>query len=276
MTETIHRPGRSAMRQMALDLADALQFFSRLPAGWFPVGTDETRRPSGFSAVVRVLPVAGLLIGIVPALVLVAALRLDLDSFLAAILAIGTLTAVTGGLHEDGLADTADSLGASTRERRLSIMRDSHIGAYGTTALILAFALRIGAVAALSDRIGAAAAFAAVTIVASLSRTACVTPLAFLPHARSDGASHAVGRPSREAFWFAAALAGGLAVLFGALAGIPLRGAAAMIVCASLAALVMTWFSARHIGGQTGDIAGATQLLAEIAALLGLLIALGR
>ena len=60
----------------------------------------------------------------------------------------------TGALHEDGLADIADSFGGTTRERRLEIMRDSRIGSFGASALFLALALRIGALAALASRIG--------------------------------------------------------------------------------------------------------------------------
>jgi len=181
------------------------------------------------------------------------------------------MTVTTGAFHEDGLADTADSFGGATRERRLAIMRDSLIGSFGASALILAFALRIGAVAGLATRLDPLAACAAIPIAAALSRTAGLMPLVFLPPARLDGASHAVGQPTRETFWIAAALATGLAVVLGRLAGLPASGIGLMLVLSALSGLALTRLAARHIEGQTGDIAGATQQVAEIAALIGLL-----
>ena len=194
---------------------------------------------------------------------------------MSATLAVASLTLITGGLHEDGLADTFDSFGGATRERRLEIMRDSRIGSFGASALILCFALRIGALAAIADHGDALQASLAVLIAASLSRTASLMPLSFLAPARADGAAHAVGRPSREAFWIAAALAAACALIIGLVAKYPTSAITLMTALALAAGWGMTRFSARHLGGHTGDIAGATQQLAEIAALIGLLIALG-
>ncbi|MDP8919449.1 MAG: adenosylcobinamide-GDP ribazoletransferase, partial [Pseudomonadota bacterium] len=174
----------------------------------------------------------------------------------------------------DGLADTADSFGGPTREKRLEIMRDSRIGSFGASALFLALVLRIGALAALASRIDGGAVMAAILMAASLSRTAGLMPLVFLPSARQDGVSQAVGQPSRETFWLAVGLAGGIAVILGALAGLPALGIALMLVLSALSGAAFIWFAARHIGGQTGDIAGAAQQVAEIAALIGLLTAL--
>src|SRR5690606_6280574 len=125
----------------------------------------------------------------------------------------------------------------------------------------------IGALAALASRSGPGTTCAALLIAASLSRTAGLMPLVLLPPARLDGASQAVGQPTRDTFLFAAALAAGLAILIGASAGLPRAGIVVMAVLAGLAGLALTRLAARHIGGQTGDIAGATQQIAEIAAL---------
>src|SRR5918995_350416 len=125
----------SLWQALTVDLVQALRFYSRLP---------------------------------LPALAMGVALVLGLGPWLAATLSVAVMTLTTGALHEDGLADTADSFGGATRERRLEIMRDSRIGSYGTAALILAFALRIGALAALVSRVDSSAAFAAVLIAALL------------------------------------------------------------------------------------------------------------
>lgn len=255
-------------------LAQAVRFFSRLPVPRLRFETAAHSAPD-FKFLVPVVPLAGLAIGLLPAFSLAIAMTLGLGPFVSATFAVASLTLITGGLHEDGLADTFDSFGGATRERRLEIMRDSRIGSFGASALILCFALRIGALAAIADHSDALQASLAVLIAASLSRTASLMPLSFLAPARADGAAHAVGRPSREAFWIAAALAAACALILGLVAKYPTSAITLMTALALAAGWGMTRFSARHLGGHTGDIAGATQQLAEIAALIGLLIALG-
>jgi adenosylcobinamide-GDP ribazoletransferase len=115
---------------------------------------------------------------------------------------------------------------------------------------------------------------AAILITASLSRTAGLMPLVFLPPARLDGMSQSVGQPARKTFWRVAGIAVVVAVLLGALGGLPAAGIVLMLVLSGLAGLAVTRFAERHLGGQTGDIAGAAQQVAEIAALIGLLTVL--
>jgi len=258
---------------VAGDLAHCVRFYSRLPVPALPWEQDAHALPN-FPRLVRVIPLAGLLLGLVPAATMIVALLLDLGPWLSAMLAVAAMVLATGALHEDGLADVADSFGATTRDRRLEIMRDSRIGSFGATALFLALALRIGALAEIVSRADAAAAVAAILITASLSRTAGLMPLVFLPPARRDGLSHAVGQPARDTFWLAAGIAGAIAVVVGAFAGLPPFGIALTIVLSGLAGLALTGFAARHLGGQTGDIVGAAQQVAEIAALIGLLTVL--
>jgi len=260
----------SGWQAVTVDLAHCVRFYSRLPVPALPWEQNAHALPS-FPRLVRVIPFAGLLIGLVPAAVLGCALLLDLGPWLAAILSVGAMVLATGALHEDGLADLADSFGGSTREKRLEIMRDSRIGSFGASALVLALALRIGALATLASRIDGGAVTAVVLLVASLSRTAGLMPLVFLSPARRDGMSQAVGQPARETFWLAAGIAGGIAVVLGALAGLPPIGVALTLVLSGLSGVALTGFASRHLGGQTGDIAGAAQQVAEIAALIGLL-----
>jgi len=257
-------------QMLSIDLAQALRFYSRLPVPALPWEQNPHALPD-FPRLARVLPLAGLVLGALPALVMAGALGLDLGPWLAAMLAVGAMTVTTGAFHEDGLADTADSFGGATRERRLDIMRDSRIGSFGAAALILALALRIGALATLISRSDGTAAAAAILITAALCRTAGLMPLVFLPPARLEGASYAVGQPPRESFWTAAGLAAFVAIVLGVLGGLPFSGILLMIVLSALSGYGMIRFADRHIQGQTGDIAGATQQVAEIAALIGLL-----
>ena len=121
------------------------------------------------------------------------ALGLGLPPPLAAPLALGCLILLSGALHEDGLADCTEGFfGGATRERKLEIMRDSAIGAFGACAVILSLLLRIGALAALAPH-GPLIAAAVLAAGAGVSRAACLAPLALLPPARADGAGRAVG-----------------------------------------------------------------------------------
>jgi adenosylcobinamide-GDP ribazoletransferase len=99
----------------------------------------------------------GALVGACGALAYWGAAAVGLPPFVAGVLAVAATLLVTGALHEDGLADTADGFGAGvTRERKLEIMRDSRIGTYGVAALVLSILLRAGAVASLVEPVLAA------------------------------------------------------------------------------------------------------------------------
>nr|USU33398.1 adenosylcobinamide-GDP ribazoletransferase [Methylobacterium sp. OTU13CASTA1] len=253
---------------LAYDGAACLRFYSRLPVPALPGEGDPHAAPD-FTRAPRMLPLAGLVLALPGGLVLLAAWGLGLGPFLAATLAVATGVLITGALHEDGLADVADGFGGgTTRKRRLEIMRDSRIGAYGGVALVLALALRIGALATLLDRTGSGAALALV-LAAALSRTAALAPMVLLVPARRDGAAASVGRPGRPAVAIAGALALTLALL-GGLLGLPVGGVLLMLLLSGLGALAVTALARRRIGGQTGDVIGACQQVAEIAAILGL------
>jgi adenosylcobinamide-GDP ribazoletransferase len=257
---------------LAYDLAGCLRFYSRLPVPRLP-GEGDPHGVPDFRTLPRMLPLAGLILGLPGAGMLLGAWGLGLGPFLAATLAVTVGVLITGALHEDGLADVADGFGGgATPARRLEIMRDSRIGAYGGVALMLSLALRIGALATLLDRSGAVAALALV-LAAALSRGVALAPLALLPPARADGAGASVGRPSRATLITAGAMSVVLTLL-GLPLGLPPLGGCLMLVLSASAALAVTALARRAIGGQTGDVVGAAQQGAEIAALLGLVAAI--
>ena len=162
---------------------------------------------------------------------------------------------VTGGLHEDGLADCADGFwGGWTRQRRLEIMKDSRIGSYGVLALILALGLRWQGLMLALDQ--GWQGWLCLLAAECLSRGAMAGLMALLPRARPGGLSARVGRPSRPTAGLA--LLPGLACL--ALAAPPVTALVAAGVTA--AGLWMLARLARScIGGQTGDVLGAAQVL---------------
>ncbi|WP_225030110.1 adenosylcobinamide-GDP ribazoletransferase, partial [Xinfangfangia pollutisoli] len=149
-------------------------------------------------------------------------------------------------------------LGGRDPERRLAIMKDSRIGSFGALALVLTL---LAAWSALAEALAAGRHWAALPVAAALSRAAMAGVMAWLPSARSGGLSAASGRPSPATAALAAALALLAALLLAGGAGL-----AAALAC-TLIALGLGRAARRMIGGQTGDILGATQALSFAAAL---------
>jgi adenosylcobinamide-GDP ribazoletransferase len=248
------------------DIADALRFFTRLR-----VGEPGLNAPFDIDRIAWATPVAGVVVGFIGALALALTTLLGLPLLLRAGLATTALVVATGALHEDGLADVADGFGGgATRERKLEIMRDSRVGAYGATALALALILRVGALSAALDG-GFWRAALSLILVAALSRAAALTPLALLSPARADGAGAAAGQLDSNAL----AAAWGSALVIALALGFVALGVVHALLAALMSgacALLMVALARRAIGGQTGDVAGAAQQCGEIAAWCGLLI----
>jgi adenosylcobinamide-GDP ribazoletransferase len=257
-------PSFALLRALAEDGLGCWRFYTRLAIPPFAFERQPHAVPD-FSRLALVLPVVGALIGASGALVLACATAVGLSPLVSGGLAIAVLLRVTGAFHEDGLADVADGFGGgSTPAKRLEIMRDSRIGAFGAASLTLALILRVSLIAALISRHGSATAAADLVASASLSRVAGLLPLTLLVPARPDGAGRAAQRTKPQA-WILAALASlGIAVVLAG--GAVLRPLAAGLA-AGLAGLYITVLARRLIGGQTGDVAGAAQQLAEIACL---------
>jgi adenosylcobinamide-GDP ribazoletransferase len=182
----------------------------------------------------------------------------------ATVLAMIALVVVSGALHQDGLADTADGLGArGDRGRRLEVMRDSATGVFGALALIGWALLLLTTLASL----GAAHVLAALITACALARWAALVHALATPPARSDGLGAAM-HVSRAALLAATILSVSLAL---AVCG-PIPGAGAL-GAAALSAALSVLFARRTLGGRTGDTLGATIAVTEVivcAALLAL------
>ena len=244
-------PGVETIRDVIADLRIAASFVTLLPVG--------SSKPAADGAIARAtwaLPVAGLLVGLAGALVYKISSRLGLTPNLAALLALATTALITGALHEDGLADTADGLGGGrTRERRLEIMRDSRIGTYGALALIFSVLMRAFLLAAI-----AVPGPVLIALVASHAAARALLPafMQLVPPARTEGLSAGAGAGGPNTASIALAL--------GAAALLPLGHAGAVVAAGLLLALI--WAVRRQalaaLGGQTGDVLGALEQLAEI------------
>jgi len=236
------------------DLATSLRFLTRLPMPLSSTGGELARTAWAW-------PIAGIVVGLIGAVVYAVALKAGLPGMLAAPLAVAATLVTTGCLHEDGLADTADGFGGGkTPEQKLAIMRDSRIGTYGVCALVMSLLLRILAVAYL-DRPAAVAL--ALVAAHGAARAAMAAVMYLLPTARENGLSFGAGRPLLESVLASAAI--GIVVLalclgFG-------HAIVAIVLLCGIAA-VFAWLSLRQIGGQSGDVLGAIEQVGEIAILL--------
>jgi adenosylcobinamide-GDP ribazoletransferase len=232
----------------------AFALLTRLPVGLIAVPwTRELRRAAW------AYPLVGAAVGLIGGLTYSVTHALGVPSALAAIFATMAMILATGGLHEDGLVDAADGLGGKSPEDRLAIMRDHRIGTYGAIALVLSLGIRISAVAVLAEP---SLVIGALIASGAASRASATALMATLPHARDDGLSRSVGPASQQDALIAIAIAfaiAWLALSFGTAFGV-------VVITLGVTAIVGLLAQAR-LGGQTGDVLGASSQLVECAGL---------
>lgn len=183
-----------------------------------------------------------------------------LTPLVAAVAAVATAAVLTGGLHLDGLADTADGLfGGSTPEHRLEIMRDPRVGSFGAAALALVLLADIALVAGMAAPVRA---LTGLVVAGAFSRLAVLGAIAFVPYVRADGLGVAAGGGHR-----ARDLAVG-ALLAAAVGLLDPRRSLIAAACAAFAVLPVVLIARRRIGGATGDVYGACSEVAQMAALV--------
>ncbi len=237
----------------------ATTVLTRLPVA--PRDQSDTPKEGLVAACCWAFPVVGAGVGFIAAGVMMLATLFGLHNAAAALLGLVAAGLVTGAMHEDGLADTADGFGGGhTREEKLAIMRDSRQGSYGIIALIVTIGLRAVALTAMPDPIEGALAL----IAAHAASRAALPPALYLMHpAREDGLGATAGKPSLGALLVAVSI--GAAVAIGMLG--PWRGLAALAATA-VAVAATAVLAQRQIGGYTGDVLGAFQQVGEIVMLL--------
>ena len=238
------------------DLKVAALFLTR-----FPVRLDGTATMRDLAGAVYAFPLVGAAVGLLGGLAFTAATWLGLPSLPAALLAIVAMLLATGALHEDGLADTADGLGAGTdRARALEIMGDSRIGSFGALALLLSVLARLIALAPMWDP----RTVTAVLVASGMASRALMGVVMLLqPSAKASGLAAAAGRPEPVRV-----MLGSFIAIAGAVALLPLPEATAALLAATAASLLLATWLGRRLGGCTGDTLGAVQQTAEIAFLL--------
>ncbi len=239
-------------------IALCVGFFTRIR-----VTLPETLPPDALARSVWAFPLAGGAIGALAALVMIVALKLNIGAGAAAMITLAAAMLLTGALHEDGLADTADGFGGGRdAPGKLAIMRDSRIGTYGVLALLVSVALRADCLADIAGR-GEGAICAALVAAHAVARGGLPVLMAWLPLARANGAAAAAGRPAVPDA-VKAALLGGFATLL--LLG-PGSGILALFMIGA-AIFGLGRLASRQIGGYTGDVLGAAEQTIEVLALL--------
>jgi adenosylcobinamide-GDP ribazoletransferase len=251
--ESARVPWRACLRGVRA----AAAVLTRVPVGGFPYHADEWRWSAAH------LPIVGAAVGMVASMAWVAAM--GAGPFVAAVVVVATTVALTGALHEDGLADSADALGGGeSPERVFAILKDHAIGAYGACALGLALLLRVATLEHVAARLPSIYCF---TCAASrLAPTALLAALPYVtPHAAKSAslASAAAPQVAVAAAW--TLVVGEAASRLG---GLPWTDMLFALGAGAGAALACGAYFRKRVGGVTGDFLGASQQAVECAMLL--------
>ncbi|RFD20796.1 adenosylcobinamide-GDP ribazoletransferase [Komagataeibacter melaceti] len=248
----------SAAARLRADLVCGIGLLTRLPTGWLA----RNGLPYSMARSIWCWPLVGAGLGTAAAGLYAGLLWLGIRPLPAAGWSVGMLLLLCGGLHEDGLADMADGCGGGTeRARKLEIMRDSRVGSYGVMALVVALLVRITALAAMPGM----TAMVVLPAAGALARASMVGLLWRLPPARADGLASTMPHLPRRALMACLCLAGSVMALLLPGPRMLVAGAVAIVATSVMCALAR-W----QIGGQTGDVLGATAVVTESAVLTAL------
>ncbi|HBF31985.1 MAG TPA: adenosylcobinamide-GDP ribazoletransferase [Rhizobium sp.] len=270
MSSFSKEPHLNSVSALITDLARSLGFLSRFPvAGRFFEG-----HSGEMSRTPRAFPLAGVVIAAPAGLFLTLLLGFGAGATLAAFAAVTLQILLSGGLHEDGLADCADGLGGgASREKALEIMKDSRVGSYGVLALLLSVGIKVSAIASLINKLEPINVVLCLIGMAALSRALMVWHWHALPAARPDGVAASLGKPDDQSLYTALLFGLGIATM----AIVPFAGFHPLVVSVVISVASAYGFQhyvSRRLGGQTGDTIGATQQICEMMALATLSIAL--
>jgi adenosylcobinamide-GDP ribazoletransferase len=246
----------------------AVQFFTRIPV---PAWVSHSAQQLDQSA--RYFPLVGMGVGALVAVIFWAsALVLPLTLALALSMVAGIL--ITGAFHEDGLSDFVDGMGGGySREKILAIMKDSHVGAYGVIAIVLALLIKFQALLALSNRYTLVLVMATLIAAHAVSRLMAISIMMTQQYVRDDDNARAkpVAQGLSRTSFAIAVLTGMATVILLFMAGASVVNILGALACALLLQIYLGWQMRKKLGGYTGDCLGAVQQITEIGFYLGLL-----
>lgn len=240
-----------------------LQFLTRIP-----INADLKATEEDFAKGVVYFPIVGLIIGGFQLLVLYAASRL-LGGIFPVVCCLLAGTAITGGFHVDGLADTCDGIFSSrTRDRMLEIMKDSRIGSNGTIAIVFDYMLRL----ALLSMLGGKVLYMAVLLSPVAAKTLVVLLMKTSVYARSGPGLGGLYLEKQTVGRTVSAVVIGLLIITGFMG---LWGVSALGLCAVICFLYRSFIYSK-LQGMTGDTLGAANELLEVCFILSAAIMAGR
>lgn len=236
------------------DFLIALSLLTRIPINIDHNNVDERSRKASWA-----YPLVGALVGAIAALTANILNFFGLPVTICTIMALLTMVALTGGIHEDGLSDSADGLGGGTdKDSILKIMKDSRIGSFGTIALVLIILGRYGS---MNELMKIDQLFWPLVAAGAVSRVPMVGAMVYLKPARNDGLSVSVGAPPKFSFI--------IALIIGILSCVLVVGILSILVLlgVGIITIIIFYIANEKISGQTGDVLGASQQFAELIAL---------
>lgn len=257
----------SIKHEMRLILV-ATQFLTRIPVQL------KSYQPHWLHQSSRHFPAVGIMVGGLCAAVYWLA-SIAFTPLVAAVISTAFGVKMTGAFHEDGLADTCDGLGGGlTRERTLSIMKDSRIGTYGTLGLLCVIFIKISLLSSLPTMQG----IVALIVAHCSSRLMCIGLIVVMPY--GGEIDHAKAKPMAQqmtklqwlvsSLWLAGVMVALLIIFPNTMLDIALEQWLLVIVLAVITLLYMYRLLLRRLQGYTGDGLGATQQLTELAVYAGL------
>ncbi|MBH67506.1 MAG: adenosylcobinamide-GDP ribazoletransferase [Rhodospirillaceae bacterium] len=235
------------------DLLMALGFLTRIPVPYHE-NHDRLLMSAGWC-----FPIIGSMIGYAGGLLLWLLLVLNVPTLVASFLTIGALAFLTGGLHEDGLADTFDGFGAGTNKKTIvTIMRDPQIGTFGTLALIIFCGIKAISIATLADNSKIFLSIAALVSAHALSRFLFLPVCYFFDSASHTGVAKFAGRPEQGTLYVAFFVTSVILITL-----LPFSEAIFVTCFVATTTYFFALMVRRRIGGYTGDTLGAGQQISE-------------
>ncbi|SMC67940.1 adenosylcobinamide-GDP ribazoletransferase [Chryseobacterium sp. YR221] len=246
-------------------LATALMFFTRIPVPFtIPYSSEIMNKSQKYFAWI------GLLVGLINAMILYLSAQL-FNLEIGIVLMMITSVLLTGAFHEDGFTDMCDSFGGGYgKEKILTIMKDSRVGAYGTIGIILLFALKFLSIQAL----GAIDLFKTLgIIILAHSSSRFISGTMIYTHQYVTDIDVSKSKPLANKPLDRTALLVGLISVLISFALIPDWRLIVAFALAYLGKICMGWYFKKHIGGYTGDCLGSVQQVSEVLFYLGTIIA---
>ena len=245
-------------KQPLIDFFLAVSFLTRIPI------PDVLKFENELMSAAWSFSLIGALLGFLCGSIAWVLLYLNIPIGIVAFLTVGSMILLTGGIHEDGLADMADGVGGGkSADEKIAIMRDSQIGTYGALSLIFMLGMKVTAIDIILNNHTILVCIISLVISGALSRLSMVTVAFLFENASKTGLGHFAGKPTLNSIVMPLIILTLISLLL-----LPILKLIIIILLCVLTTIVIGKFSKQQIGGYTGDILGATQVVSEVVILI--------